>query len=92
MCVVVTTTLSPYARWDGEQSPTGSSGWLERAVARPDHVLMDLARVLAPAVLTDALNVTNHLANSGPAGTVRARARAVCLAFALLLLLAAVFF
>ena len=58
-------------RWDGEQSPTGSSGWLEMAVARPDWVLMDLARAFTPAVLSDALNITNNIANKGPAGTVR---------------------
>jgi len=40
------------------------------AVARPDWVLMDLARVFTPAVLSDVLNVTNNLANKGPAGTV----------------------
>ena len=123
--------------WDGELSPTGSSGWLEMAVARPDWVLMDLARALTPQVLVrgagarqragwacwagvlagrrgglqarglgystgraggpaafawregvdstspalaprpppqvDPLNITNHLANKGPAGTVRDR-------------------
>lgn len=58
-------------RWDGERSPTGGSGWLERAVARPDWVLMDLARAFTPAVRSDALNVTNNAADKGPAGTVR---------------------
>ena len=61
----------PNPRWDGEQSPTGSSSWLEMAVARPDWVLMDLARAITPAVLSDVLNVTNNIANKGPAGTVR---------------------
>ncbi|KAI8471552.1 MAG: hypothetical protein J3K34DRAFT_231734 [Monoraphidium minutum] len=56
-------------RWDGEQSPTGSSSWFEMAVARPDWVLMDLARAITPAVLADVLNVTNNIANKGPAGT-----------------------
>ena len=68
-----TPPLTPltFRRWDGEQSPTGSSGWLEMAVARPDWVLMDLARAITPSVLTDALNMTNHIADMGPAGTVR---------------------
>lgn len=49
------------------------------AVARPDWVLMDLARAFTPSVLSDRLNVTNNMANKGPAGTVSHWFQCVCL-------------
>ncbi|KAI8474512.1 MAG: hypothetical protein J3K34DRAFT_518046 [Monoraphidium minutum] len=54
------------ARWDGHQSQSGSNGWFEMAVARPDWVLMDLARAIAPSTLAGA---NGALATKGPADT-----------------------
>ena len=57
------TLLSP----DGELSLGGVSGWQESAAARPDWLLMDLARALHP----DAFGTGDgDAANKGPAGTV----------------------